>query len=128
MAPASCRATVSIGADVIVSLDADFLGTWISPVEFTRGYTSRRRVDERQPAMSYHVQIESRMSLTGSNADRRVRCGPGEIGHLVTHLAVRLARRAGLPFAADGLAAGAVGADARRRLRIDSGRLAAAVW
>ena len=45
------------------------------------------------------------MSLTGSNADRRVRLGPGEIGHVVTHLAVRLARRAGLPFAADGLAA-----------------------
>ena len=92
-------------ADVIVSFDADFLGTWISPVEYTRGYTSRRRVDERQPTKSYHVQIESRLSLTGSNADRRLPFGPGEIGHLATHLAVRLARRAGLPFAADGLAA-----------------------
>ena len=38
-------------ADVIVSFDADFLGTWISPVQFTRGLrragggsaTSRRR-------------------------------------------------------------------------------------
>jgi Fe-S-cluster-containing dehydrogenase component/anaerobic selenocysteine-containing dehydrogenase len=94
-------------ADVIVSLDADFLGTWMSPVEFTRGYTSRRRIDERAPAnrveMSYHVQIESRLSLTGSNADRRLRVAPGEIGHVATHLAARLARRAGLPFAPDGL-------------------------
>ncbi|MEO8255990.1 MAG: 4Fe-4S dicluster domain-containing protein [Acidobacteriota bacterium] len=92
-------------ADVIVGVDADFLGTWISPVEFTRGYTSRRRVDDRQPARSYHVQIESRMSLTGSNADRRLSVSPGEIGHLVSHLAAGLARRAGLPFAAADLAA-----------------------
>ena len=74
-------------ADVIVSFDADFLGTWISPVEYTRAYTSRRRIDERSPSMSYHVQIESRLSLTGSNADQRLRAGPGEMGHLVTHLA-----------------------------------------
>jgi molybdopterin-containing oxidoreductase family iron-sulfur binding subunit len=92
-------------ADVIVSFDADFLGTWISPVEFTRGYTSRRRVDDRPATKSYHVQIESRMSLTGSNADRRLTVGPGEIGHLATHLAAGLARRSGLPLAADGLAA-----------------------
>jgi Fe-S-cluster-containing dehydrogenase component len=96
-------------ADVIVSFDADFLGTWMSPVEFTRGYTSRRRVDGRvgdgEPARSYHLQIESRLSLTGSNADRRLRAAPGEIGFLATHLAARLARRAGQPFAAGGVAA-----------------------
>ena len=91
-------------ADVIVSFDADFLGTWISPVQYTRGYTSRRRIDERSPAKSYHVQIESRLSLTGSNADRRLRVAPGEIGHLATHLAARLARRAGTPFESAGLA------------------------
>ena len=91
-------------ADVVVSLDADFLGAWISPVEFTRGYTSRRRVDGLAPAMSYHVQIESRLSLTGSNADRRLRVAPGEMGHVATHLAGRLARRAGVPFVAEALA------------------------
>jgi molybdopterin-containing oxidoreductase family iron-sulfur binding subunit len=90
-------------ADVIVSFDADFLGTWISPVEYTRGYTSRRRIDDRSPSKSYHVQIESRLSLTGSNADQRLRMAPGEIGHLATHLAARLARRAGVPFEEAGL-------------------------
>jgi len=83
-------------ADVIVSFDADFLGTWISPVEFTRGYSSRRRVDERSPSKSYHVQIESRMSLTGSNADQRLRVAPGEMGHLVTHLAAHLVDKAAI--------------------------------
>jgi molybdopterin-containing oxidoreductase family iron-sulfur binding subunit len=84
-------------ADVIVSFDADFLGTWISPVEYTRAYSSRRRpsVDaERSLAKSYHVQIESRLSLTGSNADQRLRVAPGEIGHLMTHLAALLADKA----------------------------------
>jgi Fe-S-cluster-containing dehydrogenase component len=83
-------------ADVIVSFDADFLGTWISPVEYTRAYTSRRRVDERSPAMSYHVQIESRLSLTGSNADQRLRVAPGEMGHIATHLALRLVDKAAI--------------------------------
>ena len=94
-------------ADVIVSLDADFLGTWISPVEYTRGYTSRRRIDDRSTTKSYHVQIESRLSLTGSNADQRLRAAPGEIGHLATHLAARIGRLSGgtgAPFEETGLA------------------------
>jgi molybdopterin-containing oxidoreductase family iron-sulfur binding subunit len=91
-------------ADVVVSFDADFLATWISPVEYARGYASRRRLDDRGQSMSYHVQFESRMSLTGSRADRRVRVAPGDLGHVATHLARRLARRAGLAFAADNLA------------------------
>ncbi|PWT81657.1 MAG: [Fe-S]-binding protein [Blastocatellia bacterium] len=91
-------------ADVIVSFDADFLATWISPVEYTRGYTSRRRIDDGTRRQSYHVQIESRLSLTGSNADLRLRAAPGEIGHLTTHLAARLGVLAGTPLPADGLA------------------------
>jgi Fe-S-cluster-containing dehydrogenase component/anaerobic selenocysteine-containing dehydrogenase len=92
-------------ADAIVSFDADFLGTWISPVEYTRGYSNRRRIGERAPADArYHLQVESRLSLTGSNADRRLRVAPGEIGHVATHLAARLARRAGTAFVTAGLA------------------------
>ena len=30
-------------AKVIVSFDADFLGTWISPIEFTKGYSKTRK-------------------------------------------------------------------------------------
>jgi Fe-S-cluster-containing dehydrogenase component/anaerobic selenocysteine-containing dehydrogenase len=92
-------------ADVIVSLDADFLSTWVSPLQYTRGYSSKRRMNDASPTKSYHVQIESRMSLTGSNADRRLRVAPGELGHVATHLASKIAQRAGTAFAADGLAA-----------------------
>jgi Fe-S-cluster-containing dehydrogenase component len=85
-------------ADVIVSFGADFLGTWISPVEFTRGWRSRRVPTEKRREMSYHVQLEGRMSLTGSNADRRYRLRPEDYGLVLSHLAVDLARRAGNPL------------------------------
>jgi Fe-S-cluster-containing dehydrogenase component/anaerobic selenocysteine-containing dehydrogenase len=92
-------------ADVIVGFDADFLGTWVSPLQYTRGYSSKRRINDTAPAKSYHVQIESRLSLTGSTADRRLRVAPGELGHVATHLASKLAQRAGTALPADGLAA-----------------------
>ncbi len=90
-------------AEVITSLDADFLGTWISPVEFTAGYCAGRNLEADPPQLSFHIQFESRMSLTGTKADRRVRVAPGELGVLATHLAARLAKRAGVRFAAEGL-------------------------
>jgi len=78
-------------ADVIASFDADFLGTWISPVEFAHDYSSRRR----PPRISWHVQFEGRMSLTGSKADRRLRTAPGEIHASLAELAKRIARNNG---------------------------------
>jgi MoCo/4Fe-4S cofactor protein with predicted Tat translocation signal len=86
------------GAEVIASFDADFLGTWISPVEFTKGYSAGRQLDAHPSRMSYHVQFESRMSLTGSKADRRVRVSPQEMAHAMTRLAELLAHLAGTAF------------------------------
>ncbi len=86
-------------AEVVVSFDADFLGTWISPVEYTAGYCAGRNPDAKPPRMSFHVQFESRMSVTGSKADRRIRVAPGEFGLVLSHLARRLARKAGVSLA-----------------------------
>ena len=85
-------------ADVIASFDADFLGTWISPVEFSRDYAAGRRLDTHPPHMSYHAQFESRMSVTGAKADRRVRVSPQELGETMMRLAARLAHLAGEAF------------------------------
>jgi molybdopterin-containing oxidoreductase family iron-sulfur binding subunit len=79
-------------AQVIAGFDADFLGTWITTVEFTHGYRAGRLLTGTPPHSSYHVQVESRLSLTGSKADERVCVTPDEIGTLLTHLAVSLAR------------------------------------
>jgi molybdopterin-containing oxidoreductase family iron-sulfur binding subunit len=64
-------------ADFLVGLEADFLGTWLDPVGFTRAYAERRGPDKPRP-MSKHIQVESGLSLTGSNADERVRLAPSE--------------------------------------------------
>jgi len=65
-------------AKVIVSLGADFLGTWLSPVEFARGYSVGRKIDEKNPTMSKHYQFESFLSMTGSCADERFIHRPSE--------------------------------------------------
>ncbi|HXB92468.1 MAG TPA: TAT-variant-translocated molybdopterin oxidoreductase [Puia sp.] len=77
-------------AKIIVSLGADFLGTWLSPVEFARQYAKGRRFDEKTPAMSKHYQFESLVSMTGGNADYRYTHRPSETG------AVALALLAGV--------------------------------
>jgi len=60
-------------ADLIVSFGADFLGTWISGEEFTAQYTANRNYKSLEnKKMSRHIQFESGMSLTGTNADTRV--------------------------------------------------------
>lgn len=82
-------------AEVIVSFDADFLGTWISPVEYTSGYRAGRDSDTAPPRFSYHVQFESRVSLTGSNADERVRLSPIGIRKAIQSAASLIAQKAG---------------------------------
>ncbi|MEZ4948423.1 MAG: TAT-variant-translocated molybdopterin oxidoreductase [Saprospiraceae bacterium] len=63
-------------ASVIVSVGADFLGTWISPVEYAGQYIKNRKVEGKGAKMSRHIQVESTMSLTGSNADNRILIKP----------------------------------------------------
>jgi MoCo/4Fe-4S cofactor protein with predicted Tat translocation signal len=73
-------------ADVVVSIDADFIGNWISPVQYTKDYMLKRRVNEDNPTMSKHIQLEARMSLTGSNADLRVPMKPSQLFSAVASL------------------------------------------
>lgn len=77
-------------ADMIVGVDADFLGTWISPMEFTRGYSERRNLKGTPPTCSYHVQYESRLSLTGAKADKRHVVAPFELARVLFELLAAL--------------------------------------
>jgi len=80
-------------ARMIVGLEADFLGTWLSPVEFARQYASSRKPEG---TFSTHVQFESGFSVTGSNADIRVPVAPSEIGGVAVALLRRIGHRAGV--------------------------------
>ncbi|VAX40998.1 Molybdopterin oxidoreductase, iron-sulfur binding subunit [hydrothermal vent metagenome] len=90
-------------ADVIVSFGADFLGTWISPVEFTAAWSKRRVPTKKSPEMSWHVQLESRMTITGSKADTRYRIRPEEQAVLLSHLTQKIAKHAGKVLTNDNL-------------------------
>lgn len=67
-------------ANVIVSLGADFLGTWLNPVEFGHQYAGGRKINEANPTMSKHYQFESYLSMTGACADERYTHRPSETG------------------------------------------------
>jgi molybdopterin-containing oxidoreductase family iron-sulfur binding subunit len=74
-------------AKVVVGIQADFLGTWISPVEYTKDYIINRKVnDPKHAEMSRHYQVESYFSLTGSKADNRIQIRPSEAGAAVAHV------------------------------------------
>lgn len=93
-------------AEVIVSFGADFLGTWISPVEYARAYSANRKVSGKKGAkMSRHYQVETHMSLTGSNADNRVQIRPSEMGAAVVALYNALSGNSGGPKLNDKAAA-----------------------
>jgi hypothetical protein len=62
-------------AKTIVSIGADFLGDWQGG-GFEKSYIQGRRPETG--SMSYHVQLESNMSLTGANADKRIPLKPSE--------------------------------------------------
>lgn len=83
-------------ADVIVSFNADFLGTWISPIEYANQYASKRKLDNTTSSMSKHIQVESRMSMTGSNADNRILVKPSEQGAAIIALYNAVASKFGV--------------------------------
>jgi molybdopterin-containing oxidoreductase family iron-sulfur binding subunit len=84
-------------AQIIVALNCDFLGSWLSPVEFTKGYTSGRATKSLESKkMSKHIQFETGMSLTGSNADFRYAIKPSQEGPVLLGIYNALASYAGI--------------------------------
>lgn len=71
-------------AKTIVSIGADFLGTWLLSSAYAAGYMERRKPEGEW--MSKHYQFEANMSLTGSNADVRVPIKPSQEGQVVAAL------------------------------------------
>ena len=65
-------------AALIVAVGADFLGTWVSPTEFSSDYAKGRKISATKKTMSRHIQIESIPTLSGSNCDLRIPVKPSE--------------------------------------------------
>ena len=82
-------------AKTIVSFGADFLGTWISPIEFAGQYAKTRKISKENPEMSRHYQFESNLSMTGANADYRTPIKASQNGLAVLALYNAVASLAG---------------------------------
>ena len=77
-------------AKTIVSFGADFLGTWITPTTYTNQYVQNRKLQHSQQ-LSKHIQYESVLSLSGSNADDRYVIKPSEQYKYIRSLFNRIA-------------------------------------
>jgi MoCo/4Fe-4S cofactor protein with predicted Tat translocation signal len=78
-------------ADVILSLDADFLGASEGTVQTIAGFAAgRRRLGKTQETMSRLYVVEGRFSLTGGMADHRLRLPSSAIGAVTTLLAAKI--------------------------------------
>ena len=84
-------------ADVIVSFGCDFLANWISPMEHASQFAQNRKLKEGKKTMSRLIQVESNLSLTGSNADDRIRMRPSEQASSLVALYNKIATKSGQP-------------------------------
>ncbi|PWU08639.1 MAG: molybdopterin oxidoreductase [Verrucomicrobia bacterium] len=78
-------------ADIVVSLDSDFLNPAEVPIGVSRGFYSRRNPDQRTAPMNRLYVAESYLSLTGGMADHRLRVKASEIGGVLLALAQAVA-------------------------------------
>ncbi|RYZ65890.1 MAG: molybdopterin oxidoreductase, partial [Proteobacteria bacterium] len=76
-------------AKMIVSIDADILGTYLSPVEFTKQWA---KIRQPGPNMARFVMFDSTMSLSGMNADDRIRIKPSQQLDVVLGLIAEVSR------------------------------------
>jgi MoCo/4Fe-4S cofactor protein with predicted Tat translocation signal len=74
-------------ADVVVSLDADFLACGPGSVRCQKDFAARRRVTDERKEMNRLYAIESTPSLTGAKADHRLALKAGDIESFARQLA-----------------------------------------
>ena len=66
-------------ASVIVSLDSDFIGNEEHLLQNIRGFAAGRRTKSASDPMNRLYVAEAMLSLTGANADHRLRLAPSQI-------------------------------------------------
>ena len=71
-------------AKTVVSVGADFLGTWLLSNQYAAQYGTRRNPDGEW--MTKHFQFESVLSLSGSNADYRGTIKPSQQANVLAYI------------------------------------------
>lgn len=92
-------------ADVIVSFQSDFLGTWLSPVEFTKQFVSRRIPEH---GLSKLIAFEGAPTLTGLRADEHHLVRTSDLAQVAMAVAHELVASGKGSMANDGAVRGAL--------------------
>lgn len=77
-------------ADLLISFGADFLETWLSPVEYARKFKQMHAIKNGRKGR--FVYVGPYQSLTCANADLWVKCRPGAEAHLALGLLGEIVR------------------------------------
>ncbi len=85
-------------ADVVLSLQADFLGADANAADLIRDFAARRGISGPGDAMNRLWVIEGGLTLTGANADQRLQVRPSRIAALTFALARLLNEELGVPL------------------------------
>ncbi|MEQ1732178.1 MAG: TAT-variant-translocated molybdopterin oxidoreductase [Bacteroidia bacterium] len=84
-------------AQLVISVGADFLGTWLDVPNYSGAYAKNRKPTKENPNMSKLVSFEAIMSLTGANADYRFQTKPSQYGAVLVTLYNEIAKLQGTP-------------------------------
>ncbi|HVV01904.1 MAG TPA: TAT-variant-translocated molybdopterin oxidoreductase, partial [Verrucomicrobiae bacterium] len=82
-------------ADIIVSLDCDFIGSEEDAYASIGGFSKRRHLKDSKDEMNRLYVAESVMTLTGINADHRLRLPAGSVAQLAAALGREVFQAAG---------------------------------
>jgi molybdopterin-containing oxidoreductase family iron-sulfur binding subunit len=91
-------------AKVVVSFGSDFLADHPASVRFAGDYAKGRRLDSTDPKQQQITRlycVESRLSLTGMNADERIAVKPSQVQAIAATVADRLGAVPGCATAGD---------------------------
>jgi Fe-S-cluster-containing dehydrogenase component len=80
-------------ADVILSLDADFLACGPGQLRYVHDFAERRRVRDIKDMMNRLYAVESTPTVTGASADHRLPLRPSEVEPFARAVAAELARQ-----------------------------------
>jgi molybdopterin-containing oxidoreductase family iron-sulfur binding subunit len=84
----------------ILSLDCDFLGGEDEMYRYTRDFAKGRKIAKPDSAQGFELisrlyTVESLMTLTGFNADHRLRVAPSQVAAVAAQLAAEVLKQAG---------------------------------
>lgn len=82
------------GCDLIVSFNADFLETWLSPVEYAGDFAEIHSSDGKTPGRLMYVGYSE--NLTALNADEFIITRPGSHASIINNISSNISKRGGL--------------------------------